>query len=357
MEPRTQRGYLLLADLSGFTAFLSVSELEHAHDVLGELIGLIVGRLTPGLQLVEVEGDAVYVYAPEAALPSGETLLNLIDDTYVAFRDRVDAIQRHSTCLCNACRSVLLLDLKFIAHYGEYILQEVAGSRKPLGSDVNLVHRLLKNSVAEATGWRAYALVTQAAAERLAIPTEGMHVEVQSYESLPPTRTFSFDLHARYEILTATRHVIVPPEQSDLRFTFELPVPPAEAWDWLNDPLKRTRWEGQTVQAARAAAGRKGVGTATHCIHGSNVRVIQTILDWHPFEYFTYESRNPTSKRPDSVSTVVLQPCPAGTAVDFRVHVDLKPRLLGVLMYRLMAGPEYRRAIAKLSELASSPPA
>ena len=289
MEPRTQHGYLLLADLSGFTAFLSASELEHAHDVLGELIELIIGRLTPGLQLIEVEGDAVYVYAPELALPSGEELLRLIDDTYVAFRDRVDAIQRHSTCPCNACRSVLLLDLKFIAHFGEYILQEVAGSRKPLGSDVNLVHRLLKNSVGEATGWRAYALLTQPAVERLAIPTQGMHVQVQTYESLPPTRTFSFDLHARYEALTAARHVVVPPEQSDLRFTFELPVPPADAWDWLNDPMKRTRWEGLPVEASRSAAGRKGVGTATHCMHGSKVRVIQTILDWHPFEYFTYE--------------------------------------------------------------------
>ena len=31
MDSRTKRGYLLLADLSGFTAFLTASELEHAH--------------------------------------------------------------------------------------------------------------------------------------------------------------------------------------------------------------------------------------------------------------------------------------------------------------------------------------
>ncbi len=350
MDTRTQHGYLLLADLSGFTAFLSASELEHAHDVLGELIQLIVRRLTPGLQLVEVEGDAVYVYAPEGSLPSGEQLLSLIDETYTAFRDRVDAIQRHSTCVCNACRSVLLLDLKFIAHYGEYILQEVAGSRKPLGSDVNLVHRLLKNSVGEATGWRAYALLTQPAVERLGIPTEGMHVQVQTYESLPPTRTFSFDLHARYDAVTASRHVLIPAEQADLRFTFDLPLGPSDAWDWLNDPAKRTRWEGQPVESAKSTA-RRGVGAASHCLHGSKVRIIQTILDWRPFDYFTYESRSPKSGQPDSVSTVVLRPSADGTTVDLRVRVEMRPRWLGVPLYKLLAGAEYQRGIARLCEL------
>jgi class 3 adenylate cyclase len=348
MDTRTQHGYLLLADLSGFTAFLSASELEHAHDVLGELIGLIVSGLTPGLQLVEVEGDAVYVYAPDAALTSGDVLLRLIDDTYVAFRDRVDAIQRHSTCTCNACRSVLLLDLKVIVHYGEYILQEVAGSRKPLGSDVNLVHRLLKNSVSEATGWHAYALLTEPAVERLRIPVDGLHAQIETYESLRPIRTYSFDLHSRYERRTASRHVVVPPEQADLRFQFDLPLSPPDAWDWLNDPAKRSLWEGLPVLPA---AGRKGTGSATHCMHGTKVRVIQTILDWHPFEYFTFESRNPSSRRPDSISTVVLQPQPGGTAVDFRVRVDMRPRLLGVFVYRLVATPEYRRSITKLGEL------
>jgi len=351
MESRTQHGYLLLADLSGFTAFLSASELEHAQDVLGELIQLIVRRLTPGLQLIEVEGDAVYVYAPESSLPKGDTLLRLIDDTYVAFRDRVDAIQRHSTCLCNACRSVLLLDLKFVVHFGRYVFQEIAGSRKPLGSDVNLVHRLLKNSVGAATGWPAYALLTQPAVERLGIPTQDMHTVLETYESLPAVQTFSFDLHRRYEALTSARRVVISPEEADIRFTFNLPLAPTEAWDWLNDPAKRTQWEGIPVRLGGSSAGRNGVGTETHCIHGSKVRVIQTILDWRPHDYFTYESRRPNSSQADSISTIVLQPAGTATSVDFRVHILIHPRWIGVPLYRLLSGPEYRRSLARLSEM------
>lgn len=99
---------------------------------------------------------------------------------------------------------------------------------------------------------------------------------------------------------------------------------------------------------------RNGVGTATHCIHGSKVRVIQTILDWRPFEYFTYESRRPTSNQADSISTFLLQPAVAGTSVDLRIRVRIHPRWIGVPLYRLLTGAEYRRSLARLSEMANA---
>jgi uncharacterized protein YndB with AHSA1/START domain len=184
-----------------------------------------------------------------------------------------------------------------------------------------------------------------------------MHAQVETYESLPPIHTFSFNLHPVYDRVTAARHVIVEPRQADLRFTFDLPVPPAEAWEWLNDPGRRTRWEGQPVEAARGTAGQRGVGTASHCLHGSKVRVIQTVLDWRPFDYFTYESRSPAARQPESIATVLLHPTLTGTAIDFRIRVTMRPRLVGVLMYRLMATPEFRRGIAKLGQLVQPTPA
>jgi class 3 adenylate cyclase len=48
MSARPQVGTLVLADISGFTAFLARSELEHAHDILLELLQLVVARLQPG---------------------------------------------------------------------------------------------------------------------------------------------------------------------------------------------------------------------------------------------------------------------------------------------------------------------
>ncbi len=42
MENKTQHGYLVLADISGYTSFLAKTELEHAHEILTELLNLIV---------------------------------------------------------------------------------------------------------------------------------------------------------------------------------------------------------------------------------------------------------------------------------------------------------------------------
>ena len=43
-DRRTRRGYLLLADISGYTAFLAGTELEHASAIVHELTTLIRER-------------------------------------------------------------------------------------------------------------------------------------------------------------------------------------------------------------------------------------------------------------------------------------------------------------------------
>ena len=157
----TQHGYLLLADISGYTSYVASTELTHSQDILSELLELIIERFKPLLIIAKIEGDAVFAYAPETKIARGEAVLELIESTYVAFRSRRDAAHRRTTCTCNACRNIPNLDLKFIAHHGDYFVQDIAGIKELVGSDVNLIHRLLKNHVSEAKGWRAYALFTE----------------------------------------------------------------------------------------------------------------------------------------------------------------------------------------------------
>lgn len=100
METKTQHGYLLLADISGFSAFLAGSELEHAQDILGELLELILKHLTTIFTLSKLEGDAIFAYAAQEKLGRGETLFELIESTYAAFKDQQEAIHRRTTCTC-----------------------------------------------------------------------------------------------------------------------------------------------------------------------------------------------------------------------------------------------------------------
>src|SRR5262245_30190907 len=115
----TQHGYLVLADISGYTSYLSKVELDHAHEILTDLLETIVGKFKAVLTIAKLEGDAVFGYVPEAKMERGETLLELVESTYAAFRDRRESAHRRTTCTCNACRAIPTLDLKFFVHHGD----------------------------------------------------------------------------------------------------------------------------------------------------------------------------------------------------------------------------------------------
>src|SRR4029078_1349587 len=80
---------------------------------------------------------------------------------YFAFRRLLRDISRASTCECNACVLVPKLDLKVVAHHGEVVPQRIGGWEERVGSDVIVVHRLLKNHVVEETGFAAYAMYSE----------------------------------------------------------------------------------------------------------------------------------------------------------------------------------------------------
>jgi uncharacterized protein YndB with AHSA1/START domain len=351
MNTRTQFGTLVLADLSGFTSFLAQTELEHAHDILAELLHLVIDRLRPTLALAEVEGDCVFVYSPAGAFSRGEALLELIEETYSSFIGRVEAIGRHTTCSCSACNAIPILDLKFIVHQGEYILQTVTGAGKPLGSEVNLAHRLLKNHVGESTGWRAYVLLTEPAVQALQIDTAGMVEKVETYPELPPVRTFSFDLRSRLEHFRRRRNVRLSQAEADLEVAITVPAAPAVVWDWLNDPKLRSRWAGLPYQYPDAVGARRGVGTVAHCTHGDKIESVHTILDWQPYEYFTEEIARPRDGQPQALNTVDLEPTEGGTRVRTRYRVLLAPRLITVPVFRRSSANEIRSSLSALQRL------
>lgn len=199
MERKTQTGYLILADISGYTSFVAQTEIEHADMALSFLLETIIEKLSSLLTISKLEGDAVFAYVEESKLEEAKSLLELIDQTYVAFRDKALTLYADATCPCRACRALPTLDLKFMVHHGEFIIQQVAGIRDLLGTDVNLLHRLAKNRVSEATGWKGYALFTEQGLERMQAEKDSFLQQTESYEHLGEVETYVMDLHPRYE--------------------------------------------------------------------------------------------------------------------------------------------------------------
>ncbi|HJR79062.1 MAG TPA: DUF2652 domain-containing protein, partial [Anaerolineales bacterium] len=239
MSTVTQHGYLVIADITGYTSFVAGTELDHSYEILADLLGVVCEKIESILIFHKLEGDAVFAYASESMITRGETLLELIESTYVAFRDKQTSMKRATTCTCNACRNIPSLDLKVIAHYGDYVIQEVRNIREMVGSDVNLIHRLLKNHVSESTGWRAYMMFTEQSLTHLKLNFENAHLQVEEYEHLGQVKTYNIDLHQRYKEITEERRVLIEEKDADLVFRIDFSTPPPVTWEWIQDPFKR----------------------------------------------------------------------------------------------------------------------
>lgn len=183
----------MLADISGFTAFVTATEIEHGPPIIATLLEAVMHELSPPLEIQEVEGDAVFALGPDATVVPPVRLLDVLDQAFVAFRSRRRALQADDTCDCGACRNVWRLDLKIVAHHGRFLRHLVGGRGQVAGADVILAHRLLKNGV---DGRRAYVLLTEAAVRWIGIEADGLASHVERYEHLGAVRCFVRDFGA-----------------------------------------------------------------------------------------------------------------------------------------------------------------
>jgi class 3 adenylate cyclase len=194
-----QQGTLLLADISGYTGFLQgvadahrtlvadVAAAPQAYGFVSSLLDRMVTVITPPFRLVKFEGDALFAVAADDDLAArGPAVLACLRGCYAAFQVRLAEAGAEWTCECNACRRIGDLDLKFVLHHGEYVVQQVVGREELLGPEVNAVHRLLKNHARDLVGARPYALVTDAAMRALEVPDDGMAAAVETYDDMPP---------------------------------------------------------------------------------------------------------------------------------------------------------------------------
>lgn len=313
----SQEGILLIADITGYTAFLAQSELEHAEDTLRNLLSLLIAQIKSPLVISRLEGDAVISYAPMGTFLQGQWLVERIESTYLEFRKARERMELNTTCPCNACRNIPNLDLKFFVHAGTFMTQPLANYTELIGSDVNLIHRLTKNSVRETTGQNAYALYTHSAIESLDISelaTE-MTPDSEEYEHLGQVNVYIQDLDTVWERRRAKLNVAVETEDALLIVERKIPVLPVDAWKFVTMPEYRSLLFGSDGQSvASRPKGRIGVGAAYQCAHG-NKTYTHTILDWQPYDYYTYQETRYVPRGCKCLITIRLEEYEGGTCV------------------------------------------
>ncbi len=341
------KGYFILTDISGYTEFLTKSELDHAQDTLQGLFDVQLAHIHHPFVISGFRGDAIFLYVPETNFCDPQTLLEALENLYFVFADTLRHMIYNTTCKCRACQNMKHLDLKMVIHYGEYVIQKLGEHEELLGADVIVPHRMLKNSVTERTGIQSYALFSEAAAQalRLSELAYPLVAHSETYEHIGEVKMQVLDLRKVWEREQDKKRLVVSPDDAWLRFEWDAPIPPALLWEYLTNLEIGLRYQGyDSVERVDALGGRLQEAAVYHCAHGA-MMVLNTILDWKPFEYVTL--RQEVGGVP-LVQTRRITPLESGSQLDINIQ---KPPFGATDELRGMVVAAYDEVGRKLAEV------
>ena len=193
----------IFPDISHYTRFMTVNEFSfaHAQHIIFSLIDAMIERASQTLELSKLEGDAALFYV-DADRFTPEQIGEAVMDIFRGFFSEQERLMCSNLCPCRACKGIANLDLKIFVHRGEAARFEFRGSVDHFGTDVIILHRMMKNNI---EGDR-YIMVTEAARGAIALPDLGEGYEVEeNIEHLGGVRARVFALdHAAKSHLTET---------------------------------------------------------------------------------------------------------------------------------------------------------
>jgi hypothetical protein len=143
------RAVLLIADIGGYTEYMSSHRMSLAHAEVNtaRMLEKMIDA-APGFDLIEIEGDAAFL--SRQAEGGTDTTMAEILQAATAMHRAFHLERQYVTanlCPCAGCKGAADLKLKFVAHIGDVAIQTIRERIKLVGIDVILVHRLLKNPV------------------------------------------------------------------------------------------------------------------------------------------------------------------------------------------------------------------
>lgn len=146
------RGLLFIPDISGFTRFVNETEIDHSRRIIQELLEILINANQIGLEVSEVEGDAILFYK-FGEPPQLDELYKQVEKMFREFHQNLSAYELRRYCQCKACTSAINLTLKVITHYGEFTGYNVKNFSKLIGKDIIVAHQLLKNDIEQHEYW------------------------------------------------------------------------------------------------------------------------------------------------------------------------------------------------------------
>ena len=360
---KPETGYLLIADITGYTRFLKDSELEHARGILEQLFSALLAKLRSPFTLSNIQGDAILAHAGASRVSDGKHVLDVVEGLYFAFAETLEHMIQNTTCACAACSNIRNLDLKLVVHHGAYIEQAIGGRKELGGPDVILIHRLMKNGIVAATGVRAYAAFTEAAAAATGL-AEFFADTVRHSEHTDEFGDVTLrvlNMQPAWEKHRSHRHVAIEAGDPQLfeEVAADLQMTPDRCWHYLTTPELRGKFVPNVVNFTRSGTdlGRPGVGTVDHCAHGDGSVLVFNIIEWRPHEQISYQLGLPMGGA--IPMTIAVSPAPGGCHAVVRTGLPVGPNAIVQTLLRFICrrqAPKIRAdwidSFRKLADLA-----
>jgi D-serine deaminase-like pyridoxal phosphate-dependent protein len=124
VSAETVNALLLIADIDGYTRFMSMhrTSLAHAQENTLSLLDAVIDA-APDLELSGLEGDAAFLYAADpSAQEIARSLTGVATAMHRAFHAEQARLEALRVCPCDACVQTGNLSVKVVAHYGEAVL-------------------------------------------------------------------------------------------------------------------------------------------------------------------------------------------------------------------------------------------
>ena len=147
---------ICIPDITGFTRFMAENSIEFSRKIIPPLLRTIVSSNTLNMKVGEIEGDAVVFYR-YGALPTLNDLVNQCVEFHKNFNEQLRVLMEEFNDDFSQWASSNRLSLKIVVHAADISLTHIEGITKLIGEDMVVVHKLLKNSIAEVE----YILLTE----------------------------------------------------------------------------------------------------------------------------------------------------------------------------------------------------
>jgi len=349
-----------IPDISGFTDFVNNTEINHAQHIISELLELIIDSNEIGMEVAEIEGDAVLFYKHNQT-PSVEEVIQQSEKMFVAFHNHLIRYESERLCQCGACSTASDLTIKIIAHTGEIGFTKVKDHSKPFGSTLVEAHRLLKNDIEV----HEYLLLTDHYRESMAdsnyvtspspwialqrgassleykevkylyIPLTPLHDKVEPpAPSLPPEKISN----------PVTEHTLI---QKPLQFVYEMVTNLDFRLNWNRDVKELVYEHGKTNR----------VGTKHRCLFNNGFADFETITNDFGKDLVVYGEKLESIPIAKDLSIYYLMK-EIGDATELRmeIHFHTKP-IWGWIMEPLIRAnsrKNIKKALSAIKEVSES---